>query len=631
MDLWRTSRFLLVVLSLCLAAACGDKEPIVVDSGEDENEADVLDDAVEDEEPPAPDVDEPDLPPENNNAPDLPDMDMPEDLGDDVDHDPFEPQLPVPIRAETEGFASSRVCADCHSSSPRAQAMRGSNGENIAPFDLWRSSMMAMASRDPFWRAQVSAEIYNTPSQAEEISSVCVRCHAPMAAVELERQGILATEDTLFTQDEALAELVYDGISCTFCHQQDNANFGDPSSYTGGFMVRNDREILGPFDDPYAGPMEDSVGFTPAKGDHIAEGAACGPCHTLLTPTLSPEGEELGYIFPEQTTYLEWGNSSYNAGPNAGPKARPCIDCHMLSTDQNGGTINTKIARKPDGTDFENIPNRDEVRRHAWMGSNYSVPAIIRDARELLAPDVPREAFDATIAATKKHLRDNSAELEVFSAVSSGDTCVVRMRVSHDAGHKFPTGFPSRRSWIRLRVYDENDQVIFSSGEFDGVGRLLGGDGQPLPSEYAGGPILPHFQTIDNRNQVQVYESFMGTADGTPTGILMRAAFFIKDNRLLPEGYSASHPSHERTRPIGVGDDLDFLNREDMVEYRIALNGQTAERVEASLYFQDLGVRFMNELFLVETPEVLFFKGLYEASDRQPFEIHNVTQSVFTP
>ena len=80
-------------------------------------------------------------------------------------------------------FVTSSGCSFCHSNSPQATAMRDSEGNEIAPFNLWQGTMMANSARDPFWRAMVSAEKARTPAAAEAIETECIRCHAPMASV----------------------------------------------------------------------------------------------------------------------------------------------------------------------------------------------------------------------------------------------------------------------------------------------------------------------------------------------------------------------------------------------------------------------------------------------------------------
>ena len=71
-------------------------------------------------------------------------------------------------------FAGSGECTLCHS------AMVNNAGEPVSIINDWRSSMMANASKDPFWRAKVSHETLVNPQHAETLEDVCTRCHAPM-------------------------------------------------------------------------------------------------------------------------------------------------------------------------------------------------------------------------------------------------------------------------------------------------------------------------------------------------------------------------------------------------------------------------------------------------------------------
>ena len=53
-----------------------------------------------------------------------------------------------------------------------------------------------------------------------------------------------------------LGLLAHDGVSCTLCHQIQPANLGQPSSFTGRFDIAPTREIFGPYDDVFAGPIQ---------------------------------------------------------------------------------------------------------------------------------------------------------------------------------------------------------------------------------------------------------------------------------------------------------------------------------------------------------------------------------------
>ena len=60
-------------------------------------------------------------------------------------------------------FAGSGECALCHENITNEQ------GESISISDDWRSSMMANAAKDPFWKAKVSHETLVNPGHAEAL------------------------------------------------------------------------------------------------------------------------------------------------------------------------------------------------------------------------------------------------------------------------------------------------------------------------------------------------------------------------------------------------------------------------------------------------------------------------------
>jgi hypothetical protein len=50
---------------------------------------------------------------------------------------------------DTDYFTTAETCAQCHSSAPRATALRDAKGRSVAPSELWPASMMAHSSVDP--------------------------------------------------------------------------------------------------------------------------------------------------------------------------------------------------------------------------------------------------------------------------------------------------------------------------------------------------------------------------------------------------------------------------------------------------------------------------------------------------
>lgn len=125
-----------------------------------------------------------------------PGVDVPPEVGGDApDVEPGPFALPAMETVLLDRMATSTLCQECHSNSDDASAMRELDGDPVAPHDLWRGTMMAMAARDPFWLAMVEAEAAATPAAREVIEATCLRCHSPAAAL-----GIIFPEQTTYLE-----------------------------------------------------------------------------------------------------------------------------------------------------------------------------------------------------------------------------------------------------------------------------------------------------------------------------------------------------------------------------------------------------------------------------------------------
>ncbi len=561
-------------------------------------------------------------------TPDTPDRDVVEDVDTSTD-DADEPdaRMPVdevylaPTRSVTfEGFATAPNCADCHSNAPQSQAMRDSEGEPIGFYDLWRASMMANASRDPFWRAMVSAETAATPPATEAIEDKCMNCHAPMAYTVAHRRGAPAAIEMLHDDDE-LAMIALDGVSCTTCHKVEPDNFGEESSFSGGFILNVDQIAYGPHENPFAQPMINRSGFEPIFSEHVRDSELCATCHTLHTDALDPEGNVVGDAFPEQSPYLEWQNSDFNTDTGSSPAS--CQSCHVPQEDAQGEPIATRIARRPNGGDFPGTQTRQPVGRHLFIGGNTLVPGMLRDHADALNPQAPPEAFDALIDRVRDQLSQRTARVEILSTERTDGNLQVVVEVENLTGHRFPTGFPSRRAWLHLSVRDAQGAVVFESGGWDAQGRLIDAAGEVLPIEQLGGPIEPHRTAITAADQVQVYEPIMAGLDDQPTYTLLRAVAYHKDNRLLPKGWSPEHPNAAPIGAVGTDEDPDFEGGRDRITYDLDLAQSGDEAggeldVEVELVYQVLGARFAAEIFAADTEPMRVFRQYYEQAERGP-------------
>jgi hypothetical protein len=517
-------------------------------------------------------------------------------------------------------FELGTECALCHDSSANSRAQRDSQGRNVAAYDLWQSSMMAQSSRDPYWRAVLSAEVLRTPNQKAHLEEICTKCHAPMAGhFPAGPEGQVLS---LLQADTVQAQLGLDGVSCTVCHQITEKNLGSEKSFTGNFEIGLDSKIFGPHLEPVTMPMQRHVGYTPTHSPHILKSSLCATCHTVITQAVTSDGKATGVHFHEQSPYLEWRNSVFNDElPKPDPAARSCQSCHLPTADVDGNRIQTTLAHNPGGRNFPFLKPREFFGRHTLVGGNALMTRILRDHAEELGVDVPKAAFDASLEQIGQMLRYQTATLQIGKLEVEGSQLNIPITVTNLAGHKFPTAYPSRRAWIRLRVLDSNSKIVFASGEFNGQGELVDSDGEVLSSEKQGGSYLPHFEQIETSRQVQVYESLMANVEGEPTFYLLHGAKFLKDNRLLPRGWRVDHADGPATEPSGIHGDSNFTGGSDQLEYRVPIVPGNEYRVEASLLFQTLSPRHAAELFANDTPEVEKFRAMYHAADRRPERI----------
>lgn len=525
------------------------------------------------------------------------------------------PNLPAPSMVTTPLFNAAGTCSMCHADNG-GPAMKDAAGRNVSPLSLWRTSMMALSGRDPYFFAALSHEIAENPGAKDVIESTCTRCHAPEAAVTLaaENKHISLTE--LIEDTNNISALGREGVGCTLCHQIQPENLGSPQSFTGNYQIGTAREIYGPHMNPFANPMKQHVNYTPTYSSHIQDSALCATCHQVITHPIDANGNPAGDEVMEQVPYFEWQNSQFSAGATA----QSCQSCHMPIVDQDGNPINTKLSNMP-----AMLNPRSPFGRHILAGGNAYMLELLSENTAWLnaglsASDLKEGA--ATVRATLK----TAASIEIVSASRVATELRIDVRVKNHTGHKFPTAYPSRRAWIRLTVADTQGQIVFESGRYDGRGALIDANGNRLDGATA---ILPHRQQIVSEAEVQVYEGVMKDGTGAPTHVLLRATGFAKDNRLLPMGYSAAHPNAPKINPIGIGGDPDYgANAMDNIQYRIANAPAGALSVEAELLFQTVPPAAFDVLAGAETPAANHFVAMGEKKPPLPIVVSSANSTV---
>ena len=488
-------------------------------------------------------------------------------------------------------FETSDRCFPCHN------GVTTKAGEDISIGINWRTSMMGNAGRDPYWMAGVRRESIDHPTAAAAIQDECTICHMPMMRYEAKLAG---GEGTVFNHlppdpGELSDRLADDGVSCTVCHQVTPENFGKRESFVGGFKIdekaaAGSRHVYGPFE-PSTGHttiMKSSSTFQPQQGDHIRASELCATCHTLLTQALDAQGKAIGEL-PEQVPYQEWLHSDYKT-------TRSCQSCHMPLVEED----------VPASSVF-GVP-RPGVRRHTFVGGNFFMQRILNKYRNDLSVKAMPQEMDAAVKRTIEHLQTDAATVAVENLNTDGGRIDFSVAVSNLGGHKLPTAYPSRRTWLHVTVRDAAGRAVFESGALGANGAIAGND-----NDEDGTKFEPHHTAITRPDEVQIYESVMAGADGAPTTGLLTAVRFVKDNRLLPVGFDKRTADKDVAVHGEAEGDADFVGGSDRVRYTVtatAANGPFT--VTAELWYQPVAYRWAMNLKKYDAPEPQRFVGYYE-------------------
>jgi len=503
-------------------------------------------------------------------------------------------------------FPHSNACIGCHGFDVNGFASLTADGQDVNVYDDWSATMMANSAKDPFWRAKVSQEILINPSHSAALQTKCTSCHAPQGHYTAILRGA-----EHYTIAEMLADTIaMDGVSCGACHKQSTQQLG--FLHSGNLNFDTSRVVFGPYDIPFGAPMIQYVGFEPLYSEHINDAGICAGCHTLLTESVDLEGNFTGETFVEQATYHEWLNSTYN-------EAVTCQDCHLPRLDE-PVVISSGYAF---------LEGRQPFGMHEMTGANTTMLQLMKENRESLGITATPEAFDETIAKTLALLQEQTLETGFEFEGSANDTAYFSLLLVNKAGHKFPSGYPSRRAFVQFLATNEAGDTVFFSGKLDENWEIEGLDE----------PFEPHYSAIRRPDEVQVYELVPADVNGDFTTILERAAQTLKDNRLPPEGFLASHPAYDTVRIAGAAaSDPDF-NRQDGQEgsgsdrifYHVPLDGYTGDLdVRARVYYQALPPRWMAPLFADSTPETGLFQAMFDAADQSPVVVsEKILENVF--
>ncbi|MCC6838701.1 MAG: hypothetical protein IT230_00935 [Flavobacteriales bacterium] len=492
-------------------------------------------------------------------------------------------------------FVTAGRCAGCHGHDELGIAMVAGE-EDVNVVDDWRSSMMANSARDPFFLAKVEHEGLVNPGFKEQMEHNCMKCHAPQAVFE---QQLLGNPPFTLAQFDT-SVMAQDGVSCLSCHMQNPDSAG---RYFSGDLHFDSARVWGPYTDEQINPaiMQYFINYTPDQGSHILDGRVCAGCHTAINQSQDLQGEPTGTFFFEQTMWQEYVNSVYYG------TEQNCRSCHMPR-------IQDSVVL---ASEYIFLNGQSPFGKHHLAGGGSFMLKLMRDNLSALGIPATAAQFDSSIARTGRTLKA-SVELDLVVADRTVDTLFADVGLTNITGHKFPSGFPNRRAFVQVVALTATGDTLFRSGTWDSTFEVHGHD-----AAYE-----PHHQVITDGDQVQIYELVMGDVNYGVTTTLLRAVHKLKDNRLVPLGFTTAHASYDTVAIAGLATtDADFNhgaggqqgNGGDIVHYHIPMNGYGgAVQVKAKVYYQQVPPRWNAEMFSHQAPRIDAFRAMYNAADGTP-------------
>ena len=492
-----------------------------------------------------------------------------------------------------EIFQTSDRCFACHN------GLSTSSGEDVSIGLSWRPTMMANSARDPYWQAAVRRETIDHPESKAAIEDECATCHMPMARFQSKFEGKSAEvfSRLAFGSDDRMDQFAQDGVSCAMCHQITADKLGTRESWVGGFVVdttkaKGEQPQFGPYkieDGQNRIMRSSSGGYRPTEGEHIRKSELCATCHTLITKALGPGGQVIGQL-PEQMPYPEWLASEFR-------DKKSCQNCHMPAVEEE-----TRIAVTL------GLP-REKMGRHVFVGGNFFMLRVLNSYRNELGVTALPSEFVAAADRTIQHLKTETAKVTIDQINLAAGRLQADLTVENLSGHKFPTGYPSRRVWLHVMVRDRDGRIFFESGKMNANGSIQGNDNDANPSQFE-----IHYSEISNPEQVQIYEDIMVGINNVPTTGLLNAVRFIKDNRLLPKGFDKRAVEQEIAPQGEATGDADFTGGGDRIRYTVAVGDAVGPfQVEAELWFQPVSYRWATNLKTYSGKEPERFTRYYEA------------------
>ena len=235
---------------------------------------------------------------------------------------------------------------------------------------------------------------------------------------------------------------------------------------------------------------------------------------------------------------------------------------------------------------------REGARLHSFVGSNFFMLNLLNRYREELNVSALPPELIANAQATVEFLQAEAATVAIEKVAAESGRLRADVVIRNKNGHKLPTAYPSRRVWLHFTVRDRNNRSVFESGALNPDGSIVGNDNDADPARFE-----PHYTEIRSADQVEIYETIIGDENGHVTTGLLTGVGYLKDNRLLPDGFDKQTAESDIAVVGDAFKDPAFTAGTHRVRYSAPLGTSSGPfTIEAELWYQPIGFRWANNL-----------------------------------
>jgi len=111
--------------------------------------------------------------------------------------------------------------------------------------------------------------------------------------------------------------------------------------------------------------------------------------------------------------------------------------------------------------------------------------------------------------------------------------------------------------------------------------------------------------------------------------VLLRAAAYAKDNRLLPQGFDLAAATPDILVFGAAAQDANFTGGGDRLGLQLDLGAATGPfTVQVELLYQSIGYRWAENLRMADGPEVEQFLEMYDSLSNTPVVIASASQVI---